>query len=87
MYLTICSWTGLVCGTSAKAIQRRLFAEPVLMFEKVLETALAAEAAEKDSKHLTGTTNTPDPDPSVNKLIPPRRSYDSSNGGNKPLPT
>ena len=37
----------LVCGTSAKGIQRRLLVEPALTFKKALETALAAEAAEK----------------------------------------
>ena len=74
----------LVCGTSAKAIQRPLLAEPALTFEKALETALAAEAAEKDSKCLTGAANTPDPAHSVNKLVPPRRSYDSGSGGSKP---
>ena len=51
----------LVCGTNVKSIQRRLFVEPALTFEKALEMALAAEAADKDSKRLTGTTHTDPP--------------------------
>ena len=46
----------LVCGTSVKTTQRRLLVEPALTFEKALDTALAAEAADKDSKRLTGDT-------------------------------
>ena len=56
----------LVCGTNATGIQRRLLVEPSLTFEKALEIALAAEAAEKDSKRLTGAT--PDLQPTVHKV-------------------
>ena len=47
----------LVCGTNVKSIQRRLLVEPALTFEKALGMALAAEAADKDSKRLTGATH------------------------------
>ena len=50
----------LVCGTVHKAIQRRLLAEPLLTFDKAIETALAAEAADKDSLRLTGATKDKD---------------------------
>jgi len=39
----------LVCGMSSRGIQRRLLMEHSLTFEKALEIALAAEAADKDS--------------------------------------
>ena len=58
----------LVCGTNVKTIQRRQLVEPGLTFEKALETALVAEAADKDSKHLTGATNTPVLKPAVRTL-------------------
>ena len=41
----------LVCGTNNKSIQRRL------MFDKAVQTALAAEAADKDALHLTGVSD------------------------------
>ena len=44
----------LVCGTSNKGIQRRLLLQPDLTFDKAMEMALAAEAADKDSLRLTG---------------------------------
>ena len=44
----------LVCSTIHKGIQRRLLVEPSLTFNKAIETALAAEAADKDSIRLTG---------------------------------
>ena len=44
----------LVCGTCNRAIQRRLLQETALTFDKALEIALSAEAADKDSKRLTG---------------------------------
>ena len=44
----------LVCGISNKAVQRRLLQEKALNFDKALEMALAVEAAEKDSRCLTG---------------------------------
>ena len=44
----------LVCGIYDKAVQRRLLQQPDLTFETALEVTLAAEAAEKDSKRLTG---------------------------------
>lgn len=45
------------CGVSNKAVQRRLLLEPALTFEKALQMALAAEAAEKDSKRLRDVTD------------------------------
>ena len=42
----------LVCGVRDKSIQRRLLQTPDLTFNKAHEVALAAEAAEKDSKRL-----------------------------------
>ena len=44
----------LVCGIANKTVQRRLLQEPALSFEKALDLALSAEAAEKDSRRLTG---------------------------------
>ena len=44
----------LVCGTCNRAIQRRLLQETALTFDKALEITLSAEAADKDSKRLTG---------------------------------
>ena len=44
----------LVCGTNNKGIQSRLLLQTELTFDKAMEVALAAEAAEKDSLHLTG---------------------------------
>ena len=58
----------LVCGTNVKSIQRRLLVEPALTFEKALAMALAAEAADKDSKRLTGATDTPYLESVVNKV-------------------
>ena len=46
----------LVCGTRNKVIQRRLLVETSLTFDKAIEMALAAEAAEKDSLRLSGAT-------------------------------
>ena len=43
----------LVCGTSNKTIQRRFLQETALTFDKALEIALSAEAADKDVKRLT----------------------------------
>ena len=61
-----------MCGTSVKTIQRRLLVEPALTFEKALDTALAAEAADKDSKRLTGDTlnGAPELETAVNKPQP-----------------
>ena len=44
----------LICGIANKTVQRHLLQEPALSFEKVLDLALSAEAAEKDSRRLTG---------------------------------
>ena len=44
----------LVCGTSNKGIQRRLLLQAHLTFDRAMEIALAAEAAEKDLERLTG---------------------------------
>ena len=51
----------LVCGTNVKWIQHRLLVEPALSFEKALKMALVTEAADKDSKRLTGATHTDPP--------------------------
>ena len=72
----------LVCGTNVKTIQRRLLVEPALTFEKALETALAAEAADKHSKRLTGTTViAPDREPTVNKVGYAKPTPDSGTKG------
>ena len=44
----------VVCGIYDKAVQRQLLQQPDLTFESALEVTLVAEAAEKDSKRLTG---------------------------------
>ena len=44
----------LVCGTSNKGIQRRLLLQADLTFDRAMEIALAAEAAEKDLERLMG---------------------------------
>ena len=46
----------LVCGIHNKVIQRRLLQVTALTFDKALGIALSAEAADKDSKRLTGGT-------------------------------
>ena len=72
----------LVCGTNVKTIQRRLLVEPALTFEKALETALAAEAADKNSKRLTGATViAPDREPTVNKVGHAKPTPDSGTKG------
>ena len=50
----------LVCGTNNKGLQRRLLLEPGLTFDKAIEMALAAEAADKESRRLTGATTDKD---------------------------
>ena len=67
----------LVCGTNVVALQRRLLWEPALTFEKALDTALAAEAADRDSKRLTGATDTPDLEPGVHQVWPTKPPSDS----------
>ena len=64
----------LVCGTRVKTIQRRFLVEPALTFEKALDTALAAEAADKDSKRLTGDTlnGATELETAVNKVTKPQ---------------
>ena len=42
----------LVCGINHQALQRRLLAEKKLTFDKALEIALAAEAADKDMRQI-----------------------------------
>ena len=42
----------LVCGISDQRIQRRLLAEPTLTFDKALELAQAAEAADRNAREL-----------------------------------
>ena len=44
----------LVCGLLAEGTQRRLLATKSLTIQEAMETALAMEAAEKDSKDLQG---------------------------------
>ena len=89
----------LVCGTRNKGIQRRLLVESSLTFEKDIEMARAAEAADKDSLRLTGVTTrdndqtTPDQAPPgspslVNKLYHRpqrnhRKDYSPAGTGNK----
>ena len=46
----------LMCGIRNKRIQRRLLVESFLTFDKAIEMACAAEAADKDSLRLTGVT-------------------------------
>ena len=48
------------CGINNRAVQRRLLQEPSLSYDKALEIALSSEAAEKDSKRLTGGTEDKD---------------------------
>ena len=43
----------LVCGIRDKGVQCRLLRETDLTFDKALETALATETAERDSRRLT----------------------------------
>ena len=64
----------LVCGTRVKTIQRRFLVEPALTFEKAPDTALAAEAADKDSKRLTGDTlnGATELETAVNKVTKPQ---------------
>ena len=50
----------LVCGIHSRAVQRRLLQEASLTYDKALEIALSSEAAEKDSKRLTGGTEDKD---------------------------
>ena len=50
----------LVCGIANKNMQWRLLQEPALLFEKGLDLALSAEAAEKDSRRLTGDADDKD---------------------------
>ena len=49
-----------MCGTNNKGLQRRLLLEPGLTFDKAIEMALAAEAADKDLRCLTGATTDKD---------------------------
>ena len=46
----------LVCGTCNKGTQRRLLLQVDLTFDKAIEVALAAEAADKDSRRLAAAT-------------------------------
>ena len=68
----------IVCGTSNKAVQRRLLQEPDLTYEKALEIALSAETAEKDSKRLTGGTVDP---PAIVELVKDRPTHRAGNKG------
>ena len=45
----------IVCGVRDRRIQQRLLAEPDLKLKKAMELALAAEAAERNSKDLQQT--------------------------------
>ena len=86
----------LVCGTHNKGIQRRLLVESELTYDKALELALAAEAAEKDALRLTGdnaedggstavdTGTATATETTVNKLRdPPPRDTPADTGGGK----
>ena len=44
----------LVCGIRQKSTQRRLLCESDLTYDKALETAQAAESADKDAQRLSG---------------------------------
>ena len=50
----------LVCGIFDRTVQRRLLQQVDLTFDKALEAALAAEAADKDSRRLMRTTSDKD---------------------------
>ena len=80
----------LVCGTNNKGIQRRLLLQTELTFDKAMEVALAAEAAEKDSLRLTGGPTDKDRSaplvaptlaPAVHKLVHQRKQQ---NNGKRP---
>ena len=47
----------LVCGIFDRKVQRRLLQQVDLTFNKAVEEALAAEAADKDSRRLMRTTS------------------------------
>ena len=90
----------LVCGTSNKGIQRRLLQQAELTFDKAMEMAQAAEAAEKDSECLTGATADKN-HPTSEVLVPPaaldsvhnvtqqrkQRNNAKQQGGGSPQPT
>ena len=46
-------WDRLVCGVEESRIQRRLLAEPDVMFDKAFKLASAVEAADKNAKDPT----------------------------------
>ena len=77
----------IVCGICDKAVQRRLLQ---VSFNKALEIALSAEAAEKDSKRLTGGTYDKDLPAPVEQVrtAPPPGTKATANAGltnhNKP---
>ena len=48
----------IVCGINHEHIQKRLFAEPTLTFQKAVDIALAEEAAEKQTYDVRTTNNT-----------------------------
>ena len=54
-YLNDALWDRLVCGLHAERTQRRLLTTKNLTLQEAIETALAMEAADKDSKTLQGS--------------------------------
>ena len=77
----------LVCGIHNKTIQRRLLQVTDLTFDKALETTLAAEAADKDSKRIISADN--DLHTQTNKvqdLPSPNRSTSKSGRGRRNRP-
>ena len=78
----------LVCGIRDKTTQRQLLRETTLTFEKAVQMAFAEEAADKDSRPLTGTTHDKDlkEDPpvsqaSVHRVGQYRPQYSDSEAG------
>ena len=77
----------LVCGIMNKTVQRQLLQEPGLTFEKASKMALAAEAADKDSRRFTSTTH--DKDLPAHKVAPvyavkPQQSKPGAGGQSNP---
>ena len=83
----------LVCGVVDKGIQRRLLQQVDLTFDKALEIALAAEAADKDSRRLmpaaadkdqpTPIGDLPVHNPPGSKNNHPRQMRPQNKGGEK----
>ena len=84
----------LVCGIRDRTTQRQLLRETALTFDKALQMALAAEAADKDSRRLTGATHGHDkdlkeecdPPASVHRVGQRRPQYSGSKKQGSPRP-